>query len=109
MPGFHIEQEIMEYLTKCSQLWLLSTTSTTPTSDTLVANISEILVELKEIRMLDVCSFWRKIRESRLLHHWVCLCKHAYIKHAILYLTKNDLDMIKGQYFKRKYNNKKKP
>ena len=29
MPGFHIEQEIMEYLTKCSQLWLWSTTATT--------------------------------------------------------------------------------
>ena len=28
-------------------------------------------------------------------------------KHAFLYLTKHDLDMIKGQYFKRKYNNKK--
>ena len=31
----------------------------------------------KEIRNLDVRSFWRKIRESRLLHQWVCLCKHA--------------------------------
>ena len=28
MPGFHIEQEIMEYLTKCSQLCLLSTATT---------------------------------------------------------------------------------
>ena len=47
------------------------------TSDTIVANISEILVELKGIRKLDICSFWSKIRESRLLHQWVCLCKHA--------------------------------
>ena len=44
------------------------------TSDTLVANITEILVELKEILNLDVCSFWHKIHESRLLHQWVCLC-----------------------------------
>ena len=29
MPGFHIEQEIMEYLIKCGQLWLCSTTATT--------------------------------------------------------------------------------
>ena len=49
----------------------------TLTSDTLVVNISEILVELKEIRKLVVCSFWRKIRKSRLLHEWACLCTHA--------------------------------
>ena len=30
----------------------------------------------KEIRKLDVCSFWRKIRELRLLQ-WVCICKLA--------------------------------
>ena len=67
----------MEYLTKCSRCSQQQHNDlTSQTSDTLVANISEILVELKEIRKLDVCSFWRKIRESRLLHQWVCLCKH---------------------------------
>ena len=59
MPGFHIQQEIMEYLTKCSQLWLTGQQQqqhNVLTSNTLVANI--ILVELKEIRKLDICSFW---------------------------------------------------
>ena len=81
MPGFHIKQEIMEYLTNaascgCGQK---QQQRNDLTGDTLVANISEILVELmsKEIRNLDVLSFWRKIRESPLLHQWVCLCKHA--------------------------------
>ena len=81
MPGFHIKQEIMEYLTNaascgCGQK---QQQRNDLTGDTLVANISEILVELmpKEIRNLDVRSFWRKIRESPLLHQWVCLCKHA--------------------------------
>ena len=36
-----------------------------------------MLVELKEIRKLDVCSFWPKIRESRLVNRWVYLFKHA--------------------------------
>ena len=81
MPGFHIKQEIMEYLTNaascgCGQK---QQQRNDLTGDTLVANISEILVELmpKEIRNLDVRSFWRKIRESPLLHQWVCLCKHG--------------------------------
>ena len=67
MPGFHIKQEIMEYLTNaascgCGQK---QQQRNDLTGDTLVANISEILVELmpKEIRNLDVHSFWRKIRE----------------------------------------------
>ena len=36
-----------------------------------------MLVELKEIRKLDVCSFWPKIRESRLVNQWVYLFKNA--------------------------------
>ena len=32
---------------------------------TQVANISELLVELKENRELDFCSSWRRIRETR--------------------------------------------
>ena len=65
------------------------------TGDTLVANISEILVELmpKEIRNLDVRSFWRKIRESPLLHQWVCTNK----------LSKPDFDNY-GRFRSRRYS-----
>ena len=65
----------MEYLTKCSQLWLTGQQQqqhNVLTSNTLVANI--ILVELKEIRKLVHLFF---LVQSRLLHQWACLCKHA--------------------------------
>ena len=49
-------------------------TVTALTSDTYFANVSKVLMELKEIWSLVVCSFWRWILESWLLHQWACLC-----------------------------------
>ena len=43
------------------------------TSDTYFANVSEVLMERKEILNLVVCSFWRRILESWPLHQWACL------------------------------------
>ena len=86
MPGFHIKQEIMEYLTNaascgCGQK---QQQRNDLTGDTLVANISEILVELmpKEIRNLDVRSFWpQKFANHRFyINGYVSVSMHQGIK-----------------------------
>ena len=70
----------MKYLTKLQPVVVVVNNSnnvTDQTRDTLVADISEILVEVKEIRKLDVCSFCAKFATRGFYIKGLCLCKHV--------------------------------